>query len=164
MQPRTDLSERERCPAEYRRHPSNAPGNRMRRLLPVRKRETKRARGQSLVEFALVLPILLVVFAAAADFGRAFYAYVAIENAVKEGAVYGARNPLCATPTTACIDPNNVQWRVRNETRVINQDGTQLSPSIECQDAATGVAHADLRDCEAGDRYVVRLSYQFNMI
>ena len=123
-----------------------------------------RSRGQGLVEFALVLPILLVVFAAAADFGRAFYAYVAIENAVKEGAVYGARNPLCATPTTACIDPNNVQWRVRNETKVINQDGTQLNPTIECQDGTTGVAHADLRDCTAGDRYVVRLSYQFNMI
>ena len=48
-----------------------------------------------LVEFALVVPILLLVFAAAADLGRAFYAYVAIENGVKEGAFYGARAPLC---------------------------------------------------------------------
>jgi hypothetical protein len=139
----------------------------MRRLMPHRHPDTTsnktRSRGQGLVEFALVLPLLLLVFAAAADFGRAFYAYVAIENAVKEGAVYGARNPLCATPTTACIDPNNVQWRVRNETRVVNQNGTPLNPSIECQDTA-GVPHADLRDCQAGDRYVVRLSYQFNMI
>ena len=140
----------------------------MRRLLLNRHRETSpretRSRGQGLVEFALVLPILLLIFAAAADFGRAFYAYVAIENAVKEGAIYGARNPLCATPTTSCIDPNNVQWRVRNETRVINQDGTQLNPTIQCVNASTGVAYADLKDCEAGDRYVVSLTYQFHMI
>jgi uncharacterized repeat protein (TIGR01451 family) len=136
----------------------------MRRLIPNRPAGKKRSRGQGLVEFALVLPILLLIFAAAADFGRAFYAYVAIENAVKEGAIYGARNPLCATTSTACIDPNNVRWRVQNETRVINQDGTVLNPTIECQDGATGIAHADLRDCVEGDRYVVRLSYQFNMI
>jgi Flp pilus assembly protein TadG len=140
----------------------------MRRLMPNRRRDESsdkaRSRGQSLVEFALVLPILLMIFAAAADFGRAFYAYVAIENAVKEGAIYGARNPLCDTASTSCINPNNVTWRVRNETRVINQDGTVLNPTIQCQDGATGVAHADLRDCVEGDRYVVRLSYQFNMI
>jgi Flp pilus assembly protein TadG len=136
--------------------------------MPTRHPDTtsdkRRSRGQGLVEFALVLPILLLIFAAAADFGRAFYAYVAIENAVKEGAIYGARNPLCATATTACIDPNNVQWRVRNETQVINQDGTQLTPTIQCVNASTGVAYGDLRDCQAGDRYVVSLTYQFNMI
>jgi Flp pilus assembly protein TadG len=140
----------------------------MRRLMPnrhaVRTTKKTRSRGQGLVEFALVLPILLVIFAAAADFGRAFYAYVAIENAVKEGALYGARNPLCATASTTCIDPNNVRWRVQNETQIINQDGTVLNPTIECQDGTTGVAHADLRDCVEGDRYVVRLSYQFNML
>ena len=36
-----------------------------------------RQRGQALAEFALVVPVLLLMFAAAADFGRAFYAYVA---------------------------------------------------------------------------------------
>ena len=91
------------------------------------------ALGQSLVEFALVTPILLLVFAGAADFGRAFYAYVAIENAAKEGALYGARAPLCDdTSPGSCTDPNNVVWRVQNELKdqgIRNPDGTQLVPT-----------------------------------
>ena len=60
-----------------------------------------RAVGQSVVEFALILPIFLILIAGAIDLGRLFYAYVAITNASKEGALYGASNPLCddARPT-----------------------------------------------------------------
>ena len=63
----------------------------------IRRRD--RSRGQSVVEFALVLPILLLLLAATIDFGRLFYAYVAVENAAKEGALYGARSPLCDDAT-----------------------------------------------------------------
>ncbi len=79
-------------------------------------RDRERSRGQSVVEFALVLPILLLLLAATVDFGRLFYAYVAVENAAKEGALYGARSPLCDDATNVnCADPNNVAWHVTNE-------------------------------------------------
>jgi len=122
--------------------------------------------GQSLVEFALVLPILLLIFAAAADFGRAFYGYVALENAVKEGAIYGARYPLCSTASTLCPDPDNVRWRVENEARNLkNTDGTfKITPASSCLNAASGTAYADLRNCVAGDTYVVQASLTFNLI
>ena len=45
----------------------------------------RRQRGQSLVELALVTPLILLLFAGAGDLGRAFYGFIAIENAVKEG-------------------------------------------------------------------------------
>lgn len=45
-----------------------------------------RCRGQSLVEFALVLPLLLVVLFGILDFGRVIYAYNAISNAARTGA------------------------------------------------------------------------------
>ena len=41
--------------------------------------------GQSLVEFALLLPILLVILIGVFDFGRAIYAYNAVSNAAREG-------------------------------------------------------------------------------
>jgi Flp pilus assembly protein TadG len=49
------------------------------RTVPVvaavnRKARRRTASGQSLVEFALVIPILLVLFIAIADFGRVFVA------------------------------------------------------------------------------------------
>jgi Flp pilus assembly protein TadG len=44
------------------------------------------ARGQSLVEFALIAPLLILLLLALFDFGRAIYAYNAISNAAREGA------------------------------------------------------------------------------
>lgn len=44
--------------------------------------------AQGLVEFALVLPILLIVAIGLFDIGRAFYALVVITNASREGARY----------------------------------------------------------------------------
>jgi len=44
-----------------------------------------RVRGQSLTEFALILPVLLLVIFGVLDFGRAIYAYNAVSNAAREG-------------------------------------------------------------------------------
>ena len=46
----------------------------------------KMERGAELVEFAFILPVLLVIFAGIWDFGRAFRTYQAITNAAREGA------------------------------------------------------------------------------
>lgn len=43
-------------------------------------------RGQSLVETALVLPILLIILMGIFDFGRAIYAYNAVSNSAREAA------------------------------------------------------------------------------
>jgi Flp pilus assembly protein TadG len=45
-----------------------------------------RGRGQSLVEFALILPILALLLFILFDFGRAVYAWTAVSNAAREGA------------------------------------------------------------------------------
>ena len=46
-----------------------------------------------MVEFALVLPVLLVVLLFAVDFGRAFYSWVILQNAARIGANFAALNP-----------------------------------------------------------------------
>jgi hypothetical protein len=46
----------------------------------------RRSRGQSLVEFALVLPIFLLLFFAIVDFGSAIFTYNSLTNAAREGA------------------------------------------------------------------------------
>jgi hypothetical protein len=53
-------------------------------------RSRRRHAGQSVVEFALVAPILLFIVIAIADFGRLYTAAVAIESAAREAADYGA--------------------------------------------------------------------------
>jgi Flp pilus assembly protein TadG len=44
----------------------------------------RRSPGQALVEFALVLPVLLVILMGLFDFGRAVYAYTTVSNAARE--------------------------------------------------------------------------------
>ncbi|MFZ5646640.1 MAG: TadE/TadG family type IV pilus assembly protein [Bacillota bacterium] len=46
----------------------------------------KDQRGQALVELALVLPVLLVLFMGTVEFGRIFHSYLVITNASREGA------------------------------------------------------------------------------
>ena len=52
-----------------------------------------RARGQSLVEFAIVVPILLLVLLFAVDFGRVYLGWVNLNNVARVGANFAALNP-----------------------------------------------------------------------
>jgi uncharacterized protein (UPF0333 family) len=49
-----------------------------------------RTRGQAMAEFALLLPVLLLLALGIFEFGRAYYTYSAIANAARESARYGA--------------------------------------------------------------------------
>ena len=50
-------------------------------------------KGQSLVEFALILPILLILVLGAMDIGRLFFTKMVITNAAREGANHLAYHP-----------------------------------------------------------------------
>ena len=51
-----------------------------------RSRRRPRSRGQSLVEFALVLPIFLLILSGIMDFGFLLYSRMTVINAAREGA------------------------------------------------------------------------------
>lgn len=51
-----------------------------------------RARGQSLVEFALTAVLLITLVLGVVDFGRAYYTQVQIKNAVAEGGYYATQH------------------------------------------------------------------------
>jgi Flp pilus assembly protein TadG len=72
--------------------------------LPRRERDPGRGRrGQSLTEFALTLPVVLLLVLFGLDFGRVFLGWVTLTNAVREGANYAAMNPAAwgAVPNLA---------------------------------------------------------------
>jgi Flp pilus assembly protein TadG len=50
------------------------------------RRQRRRGHGQSLVEFALVIPIFLLIFMGIVDFGRAIFTYNSLSNAARDGA------------------------------------------------------------------------------
>lgn len=54
------------------------------------KRFSKGQKGQALVEFALILPIIILIFFGILESGRIFHSYIVITYAAREGARAGA--------------------------------------------------------------------------
>src|SRR6476659_2646329 len=54
--------------------------------------------GQAMVEFTLIIPILLMIFVAIADFGRIFAASIAIEAATRDAAEAVANRYVASWP------------------------------------------------------------------
>ena len=66
-----------------------------------------RSRGQSMVEFALVLPLILLLMLIAIDFGRVFLGWVALNNSARVAANFAAIEPEC-TGARAPTRPNRL--------------------------------------------------------
>ena len=60
----------------------------------------RRDRGQSLIEFALVLPMLMVLFFGIIEFGNAWRIYQLVTNTAREG----AREAVLPSSTTVTVD------------------------------------------------------------
>ena len=68
-------------------------------------KHTKSERGQSLVELAISIFILVYLLAGAVEFGLAFFQFVQLRDAAQEGALFGSMNPTQSA---------NIEARVRN--------------------------------------------------
>ncbi|MFL7868660.1 MAG: TadE/TadG family type IV pilus assembly protein, partial [Anaerolineales bacterium] len=62
-------------------------------------------RGQSLVEFAISLTVIMMLLAGAVEFGIALFQFVQLRDAAQEGALYGSIHPG---------DDANIEARVRS--------------------------------------------------
>lgn len=85
-------------------------------------------RGQSVVEFALVLPVMMLLLVIGVDFGRLFFTSIQLTNAAREGANYAATNPT---------DTATIQSRVLAEANVQAQRGEgAITVATVCADSA----------------------------
>ena len=53
-------------------------------------------RGQSVIEIALMIPVLIALLVVVSDFARVFYTYIEVGDAARSGAQYGAQNRVTA--------------------------------------------------------------------
>src|SRR5258707_3111795 len=107
------------------------------------RRYRRAARGQGLVETAISLSVLLLIFSGAVDLGRAFYSWVQINNAASEGAHWAATYPGCiGSGTTAYFNnyddtghvgvPAKCQQSNSIGMRILNEEGTLNRKDIQC--------------------------------
>ena len=73
-----------------------------RRVLPW-----SNSRGQSLVEFSLLLPVMLIMVFGIIDFGLGLRSYISLTNATREGARYAALGNTAGAYPTDCDGSTN---------------------------------------------------------
>lgn len=104
-------------------------------------RRATKGRGQALVEFALVIPIFLLLLVAIFDLGRAVFAYNTLTNAAREGArtaIVNQYKPAIvarAKQQTAIVELNDPSVQV--DFYQVNADGTP-DTSTQCALVAVG--------------------------
>jgi len=122
-------------------------------------------KGQGLIEFALVLPILILIVFGVLELGRAFFAFIAISNAAREGArVYTFRPDV----TTVA----NVIAAVNTEigTSPLVSLSKIASIQIECGDETTGAYTVVTTDtalttnCSKNQSIRVTVTYNHDLI
>lgn len=102
--------------------------------LPLR-RHRNVSRGQALVEFALILPLLMLLLVMAVDGGRVFFGWVALQNAGRIGADYAASHADAWDGP-----PDAIQQNQRDRYELLVQQDLQ---SLGCQGNAVPAPNFD---------------------
>ncbi|MDQ2933813.1 MAG: pilus assembly protein [Chloroflexota bacterium] len=127
--------------------------------MPISRRRSPRSgsfRGQSFVEFALVLPLLLTFLVMTIDAGRLYFGWVSLINASRVGANYAADHPKWTsddrTDYASLINGDAADAAARNCT---------MGPPAEPKFTRNRVV---VTDPQLGDYAEVKLSCTFSLI
>lgn len=97
-------------------------------------------RGQALVEFAIIIPMLLLIIMGIAEFGMMINSYLAIQNAAREGARAGI------------VGSSNTD--IRNMI-------VSISPSLKEKDLTIDITPSETNR-KSGQTLTVKLTYKYN--
>lgn len=116
--------------------------------------------GQSLVEFALILPLFVLLVIGIFDIGRAFFAYIAISNAAREGARLYTFWP---DKTNRANIEAAVYNEIGNNTVV---DPAKIDPNIkiQCGDPLVNLPAATTEFCDSEEPIQVTVTYTHDLI
>jgi hypothetical protein len=144
-------------------------------------------RGQTLTEFALILPVFLMLTLAVVDGARVYMAQISLTNGVREATLFATRgsyNAWCRDPndpasadptmpqTVPCpagassahygADPGNLAFRIAIETQGMNRSRITLAtPLCGMGPSAPSASCAAV----ANPTYVtIKATYQFDML
>jgi len=129
----------------------------------------RRGRGQALVEFALLLPVILLLTVGVVDLARVFSSYIALTDGVREAALFAAEGDgyerWCAIPpddTIACPsgseghqapDPDNIAYQVQFDGAGLDPGEITLLPPV-----------CDPDPCGGNSTVTVAVSYQMPIL
>jgi Flp pilus assembly protein TadG len=114
----------------------------------------RRARGVATVEFAISVPVLLILMLATAEVGRVLFQYNTLTKAVRDGARYTASK--ASVGSTRVV---NITTQIRNETRNLVVTGNTAGSGSP---VLTGFAVGNVTVSDAGNGFIsVSATYTF---
>jgi cell division septation protein DedD len=117
----------------------------------------ERARGQSLAEFALLAPVLVVVMLVAVDLGRIYFAVVNLTNVARIGANFAAQN------VEAWQGGGNTSLQARYQT-LMRSDATAIDCTLPSSLPAPTFTAASPRTYSLGSPVRVELTCRFQLL
>lgn len=120
------------------------------------RRRRERSLGQSLVEFAIVLPVFLVIVSAAVDLGRMAYGRITIANVAREASFQAAQTPTSYLAGQACNTTTNLvicRGILESKGSVITVNPADIT--LTCSPSCTGAM---------GNTVTVKATGTFNLL
>jgi Flp pilus assembly protein TadG len=121
----------------------------------IRARRKNGEKGQALVEFALLVPIFLLLMFSIIDFGMGFYSWITVTNSAREGARLGAVHAPLNVASSPCFGKASldqcIEDRVRDASDLTNE-ATKMTVTIT---NAQGLP---------GQSVVVEVDYQYDLM
>lgn len=131
--------------------------------------------AQTMVEFAIVFPILLLLTYGLIEFGRMVFIYTAVTSGAREGARYGAAAGYINSTTRYYMDCDGIRKAIRRSailTAIPDNDikiwydhgpGTSAFPDTDnrCPSGSTSYSQDVIK---LGDRIGVQLNVQYSPI
>jgi PKD repeat protein len=117
-------------------------------------------RGQSLVEFALILPAMLFLSLIALDFGRVYLGWINLQNMARAASNFAANN------SEAWLTPNNTTVITEYRNQVLNdaaRTNCVLTPAVPADPTFTD-GNGDGTTTEIGDRATASFTCTFTLI
>lgn len=113
---------------------------------------SRRSRGQGIVEFALILPLLLLVVMGTIEFGYVLTVYTGLFNAAREGVRVGVVQPG---------DVDHIITSARDRIFLVNPNAPTINVWF---DDGPGTSPKDAEDVAIGDRVLVEVEYDLPTI
>jgi len=128
----------------------------------IRRPRGPRTRGQSLVEFALVLIPFLFLLMGIADLGRGIYVYNGVAEAARELARVTSVHPCSGSPCTLGNSAETASVLATQKGLVPGLGDTSAAISFQCTDLAD--QDLDNSGCKSGQFVRVSISVPFSTV
>ncbi|MGP1674473.1 MAG: PKD domain-containing protein [Candidatus Limnocylindrales bacterium] len=126
-------------------------------MLRPRRSTRERSRGQTIVELALIIPVMLLLLASASDLARLFHSKIVIANAARAGALEAVRHPTSYQDGLPCDALTN---------RIMCAITTESNGSILAIDPLDVIVACDPDPCSEvlGNRVRVTVAGEFTLL